>query len=98
MHTSDRTNYFMTNRFQAPRGTQDILPAAQPYWRAVNEALLEVTRLFGYRRIDTPVFEQAELFEKGSGDTTDVVEKEMYTFTDRGEEHLALTPEATPAV
>lgn len=88
----------MTNRFQAPRGTQDILPAAQPYWRAVNEALLEVTRLFGYRRIDTPVFEQAELFEKGSGDTTDVVEKEMYTFTDRGEEHLALTPEATPAV
>ncbi len=88
----------MTARFQAPRGTQDILPAAQPYWHAVNEAILEVTRLFGYRRIDTPIFEAAGLFEKGSGDTTDIVEKEMYTFLDRGEELQALTPEATPAI
>jgi histidyl-tRNA synthetase len=88
----------MTLRFQAPRGTQDILPDMQPYWQAVNGAVAEVTRLFGYRRIDTPVFEQAALFEKGSGETTDVVEKEMYTFIDRGEEHLALTPEATPAI
>ena len=88
----------MTPRFQAPRGTQDILPAMQPYWQAVNDAVAEITRLFGYRRIDTPVFEEAGLFEKGSGETTDVVEKEMYTFVDRGEEHLALTPEATPAI
>ena len=88
----------MTNRYQAPRGTQDVLPDMQPYWAAVNEAILDVTRLFGYRRIDTPVFEAAGLFEKGSGDTTDVVEKEMYTFEDRGGDKLALTPEGTPAI
>lgn len=88
----------MPTRFQAPRGTQDVLPEMQPYWDAVLKAVETVTKLHGFRRIDTPVFEYAEVFEKGSGDTTDVVEKEMYTFYDRGEEHLALTPEATPAV
>ena len=88
----------MSTRFQAPRGTQDVLPAIQPYWSAIGEAILEVTRLYGYRRIDTPAFEAAALFEKGSGDTTDIVEKEMYVFQDRGGDALALTPEATPAV
>ena len=88
----------MTQRFQAPRGTQDVLPAMQPYWKAITAAAEEVTRLYGFQRIDTPVFEYAALFEKGSGDTTDVVEKEMYVFEDRGGEHLALTPEGTPAI
>ena len=88
----------MTNRFQAPRGTQDILPDAQPYWTAVNDAIREVTRLYGYRRIDTPAFEDAGLFEKGTGDTTDIIEKEMYVFSDRGGESLALTPEGTPPI
>ena len=85
-------------RFQAPRGTQDVLPDLQPHWTAVNDAIREVTRLFGFRRIDTPVFESAALFEKGSGDTTDIVEKEMYVFEDRGGDALALTPEGTPAI
>ncbi|MEO9254256.1 MAG: ATP phosphoribosyltransferase regulatory subunit, partial [Tepidiformaceae bacterium] len=84
----------MSTRFQAPRGTQDVLPDMQPYWQAILDAIRDVTRLYGFRRIDTPAFEYAEVFEKGSGDTTDVVEKEMYTFTDRGGENLALTPEA----
>ena len=88
----------MSSRFQAPRGTQDVLPEMQPYWRAIVDAASDIARLHGFRRIDTPVFEVAELFEKGTGDTTDIIEKEMYTFTDRGEEHLALTPEATPSV
>jgi histidyl-tRNA synthetase len=88
----------MSARFQAPRGTQDILPEMQPYWAAVQKAIFDVTRLHGFQRIDTPVFEQAALFEKGSGDTTDIVEKEMYVFEDRGGEHLALTPEGTPAI
>ena len=88
----------MSTRYQAPRGTQDVLPELQPYWQAVLDQCREVARLHGYQRIDTPMFEQAGLFEKGSGDTTDIVEKEMYTFTDRGEEHLALTPEGTPAI
>ncbi len=88
----------MASRYQAPRGTQDILPEMQPYWAAIQQAIVEVTALFGFRRIDTPVFEAAGLFEKGSGDTTDIVEKEMYTFRDRGGEDLALTPEGTPAI
>ncbi|MCC6387161.1 MAG: histidine--tRNA ligase [Dehalococcoidia bacterium] len=88
----------MSSRFQAPRGTQDILPEMQPYWAAVLRAAEDVTRLFGFRRIDTPVFENAALFEKGSGDTTDIVEKEMYQFEDRGGDRLALTPEGTPGI
>lgn len=88
----------MTTRYQAPRGTQDVLPDMQPYWTAVFEGIREVTRLHGFRRIDTPAFEYAGVFEKGSGDTTDIIEKEMYVFEDRGGEKLALTPEATPAV
>lgn len=85
-------------RYQAPRGTQDILPAQQPYWQAVFDAAREVTRLFGFHRIDTPQFEAAAVFEKGTGDTTDIVEKEMYLFKDRGGDSFALTPEATPAI
>lgn len=88
----------MSSRFQAPRGTQDVLPDMQPYWQAVNDAIREVTHLHGFRRIDTPMFENAGVFEKGSGDTTDVVEKEMYAFEDRGGERIALTPEGTPAI
>ena len=88
----------MATRFQAPRGTQDVLPDMQPYWQAVNDAIRVVTRLHGFQRIDTPAFEHAGVFEKGSGDTTDIVEKEMYTFEDRGGEKLALTPEGTPAI
>lgn len=85
-------------RFQAPRGTQDVLPAMQPYWQAVLDAVREVARLHGFQRIDTPMFEDAGVFEKGSGDTTDIVEKEMYVFEDRGGDRLALTPEGTPAI
>lgn len=88
----------MTTRFQAPRGTQDVLPEMQPYWQAVHDAIRVVTHLHGFRRIDTPAFEDARVFEKGSGDTTDIVEKEMYVFEDRGGDKLALTPEATPAI
>ncbi|MFN0095629.1 MAG: histidine--tRNA ligase [Dehalococcoidia bacterium] len=88
----------MSTRVQAPRGVQDILPEQQPYWSAIHDALREVARLYGYRRIDTPAFEYAALFDKGSGDTSDIVEKEMYRFEDRGGDLLALTPEATPAI
>ncbi len=88
----------MSTRFQAPRGTQDVLPEMQPYWQAVSDGIREVTRLHGFRRIDTPVFEHAGVFEKGSGDTTDIVEKEMYIFEDRGGEKFALTPEGTPPI
>ena len=88
----------MPERFQTPRGMQDVLPEMQPYWAAIHAAISEVTRLYGFRRVDTPVFEVAGVFEKGTGDTTDIVEKEMYVFTDRDGERMALTPEATPAI
>lgn len=88
----------MSARFQTPRGTEDVLPEEQPRWRLIEAAAAETARLFGYERIDTPSFEAADLFEKGTGDTTDIVEKEMYAFEDRGGEALSLTPEATPAI
>ncbi|MCX7911752.1 MAG: histidine--tRNA ligase [Dehalococcoidales bacterium] len=84
--------------YQAPRGTADILPVEQPYWRYVERAIEEITRRYGYRRIDTPVFEETGLFRRSAGDYTDIVQKEMYTFEDRGGVSLTLKPEGTPAV
>ncbi len=89
----------MTPRFQAPRGTHDILPAEAPLWfDTVVRAMVELTALYGYRRIQTPVFEDTELFERTAGAGSDVVSKEMYTFTDRGERSLTLRPEGTAPI
>ncbi len=84
--------------FQASRGTVDILPEDQGHWRFVQDKAREIARQFGYERIDTPVFEDALLFERGVGDTTDIVEKETYTFEDRGGEMLTLRAEGTAPV
>ena len=81
--------------YQAPRGTSDVLPADQPYWRLVRETAERVCRAFGYQRIDTPAFEDARVFLRGVGEGTDIVEKEMYVFEDRGGEKMALRPEGT---
>jgi histidyl-tRNA synthetase len=83
--------------YQAPRGTIDILPEEQPYWRYVEKVIAEITQLYGYQRIDTPVFEDTGLFRR-AGEYTDIVQKEMYTFDDRGENSLTLKPEGTPAI
>jgi histidyl-tRNA synthetase len=82
----------------APKGTHDLLPDASTAWRWLHEVHAEVAGLHGYRLIDTPIFEHTELFERGVGTGTDVVEKEMYTFTDRGERSLTLRPEGTVGV
>ena len=71
--------------FEAPRGTHDILPADQPRWRWITGEFERLCALYGYRRIDTPVFEDTELFTRTSGIGSDVVTKEMYTFTDRSD-------------
>jgi histidyl-tRNA synthetase len=84
--------------FSVPRGTSDVLPAEQPYWRQAIDASERLCRLFGYARIDTPVFEQADLFERGAGGGSDVVRKEMYVFEDRSGERLALKPEGTASI
>jgi histidyl-tRNA synthetase len=84
--------------FEAPRGTHDILPSEQPRWRRVIEEAERLCSLYGYRRIDTPVFEDTELFLRTSGQGSDVVQKEMYTFEDKGGRSLTLRPEATAPI
>jgi len=85
-------------RFEAQRGTHDILPSEQPRWRQVITEFERLCALYGYRRIDTPAFEDTELFARTSGEGSDVVAKEMYTFTDRGDRSLTLRPEPTAGI
>jgi len=85
-------------KFAAPRGTHDILPEDWPYWRYVRDTAERICELFGYRRIDTPVFESAGVYLRTAGAGTDIVEKEVYLFEDRGEARLALRPEGTAGV
>jgi histidyl-tRNA synthetase len=73
-------------KFQSPRGMADRLPADQPVWRFVEDTACEVATRYGYERIDTPVVESTGLFQRGVGDDTDIVDKEMYSFEDRGGE------------
>jgi histidyl-tRNA synthetase len=85
-------------KFEAPRGTHDILPHEQPLWRRVIGEAERLCALYGYRRIDTPGFEDTELFVRTSGEGSDVVQKEMYTFEDRGGRSLTLRPEGTASI
>jgi histidyl-tRNA synthetase len=80
---------------QAVRGTRDILPEEVGYWQQVETAARQVFGRAAYREIRTPIFEQTELFERGVGEATDIVSKEMYTFVDRGDRSLTLRPENT---
>ena len=84
--------------YNAPRGTTDILPEEQAYWRYIEEKAAYICQLYGYERIESPIFEETQLFVKGTGDTTDIVQKEMYTFDDRSGNSLTLKPEGTPSV
>ena len=84
--------------YRAPRGTTDILPEQQAYWRYVEQKAAEICRLYGYERIDLPVFEDTALFSRSAGEYTDIVQKEMYTFADRSGNSLTLRPEGTPSV
>ena len=85
-------------RFEAPRGTHDILPSEQPLWQWVRGTMEELCRAYGYRRIDTPGIEDTELIVRTSGEGSDVVQKETYTFTDRGGRSLTLRPEGTASI
>ncbi|SEJ12460.1 histidyl-tRNA synthetase [Propionispira arboris] len=80
-----------------PRGTKDILPDTIGQWLYVEKTVRDICELYGYKEIRTPIFEHTELFLRGIGETTDVVEKEMYTFIDRGKRSLTLRPENTAA-
>ncbi|HEU6445205.1 MAG TPA: histidine--tRNA ligase [Gaiellaceae bacterium] len=85
-------------RFEAPRGTHDILPLDQPLWQRVLGEAERLCALYGYRKIVTSAFEDTELFVRTSGEGSDVVQKEMYTFEDRGGRSLTLRPEATAPI
>lgn len=80
---------------QAPKGTQDLLPPKSGEWQAVEEVMRSEAALHGFGEVRTPVFEHTELFLRSVGDTTDVVEKQMYTFNDKGGRSITLRPEGT---
>ncbi len=83
---------------QVPRGTQDILPGEVEKWQYIEEVAKDICKTYQYKEIRTPIFESSELFMRGVGDTTDIVQKEMYVFEDRGGRSLALRPEGTAPV
>jgi len=84
--------------YRAPRGTSDILPQEQAYWRYIEQKVNHICQLYGYERIDVPAFEDTRLFSRSIGEGTDIVEKEMYTFEDRGGNQITLRPEGTAPV
>jgi len=88
----------MAKRFAAPKGTRDLLPPETAIWAEVEAVARRVFALYGYREIRTPLFEETELFARGVGETTDIVGKEMYSFTDKGGRSITLRPESTAAV
>ncbi|MFA7325667.1 MAG: histidine--tRNA ligase [Candidatus Kapaibacterium sp.] len=83
---------------RSPRGTNDILPKEINKWHYLEEAIRKITSRFGYAEIRTPIFESTEVFSRSIGDTSDIVNKEMYTFMDRGENSITLRPEMTAAL
>jgi len=85
-------------RFQAPKGTRDLLPPETALWARVEATARRVFGLYGYGEIRTPIFEETALFARGVGESTDIVGKEMYNFTDKGGRELTLRPESTAAV
>jgi len=84
--------------FQKPPGTQDIMPGNSELWQYVENTARDICRRYGFGEIRTPIFEATELFKRGVGETTDIVEKEMYTFEDRGKRSMTLRPEGTAGV
>jgi histidyl-tRNA synthetase len=85
-------------RIEPPRGTHDITPAEQPLWQRVTGEMERLCALYGYRPIQTPGFEDTDLFQRTSGEGSDVVQKEMYTFADRSDRSLTLRPEGTASI
>ncbi|SDK51989.1 histidine--tRNA ligase [Sediminibacillus albus] len=83
---------------KAPRGTQDLLPGTIENWQYIEKSLTDLCRRYNYKEVRTPIFEHTELFQRGVGDSTDIVQKEMYTFEDRGGRSLTLRPEGTASV
>jgi len=84
--------------FQTPKGMHDLFEEDLKYFRKIENACKNVADFYGFKRIETPILEQSALFEKGSGATTDIVQKQMFTLRTKGGNYLTLRPEATPAI
>lgn len=85
-------------KYNSPRGTRDLLPVESVIFRKTVDKILHIFKLFNYQEITTPIFESSGLFERAVGETTDIVEKEMYTFKDKGDRLLTLRPEGTASI
>lgn len=85
-------------KYRSITGMRDVLPEEQPYWRYIEQKIQEITQLYGYKRVDPPILEETALFIRGVGETTDIVEKEMYSFQDKGENQVTMRPEFTAGV
>ena len=88
----------MKAQIQSPRGTRDLLPSEIQTWQWIESVARSMFETYGYQEIRTPIFESTDLFIRGVGDTTDIVEKEMYTFTDKGKRSISLRPDGTAPV
>jgi histidyl-tRNA synthetase len=88
----------MTEKFKAPRGTFDVLPDQEPVRQRIEDTAREMLQAAGYGRIETPAFEDTELFARGVGEATDIVQKQMFSFEDQGGRGLTLRPEATASI
>lgn len=88
----------MQMKMKAPRGTTDLLPEHTATWQYIEHLLKDLSEIYNYKEIRTPLFEHTEVFQRGVGDTTDIVQKEMYEFTDRGGRSITLRPEGTAPV
>ncbi|PJE58229.1 MAG: histidine--tRNA ligase [Candidatus Portnoybacteria bacterium CG10_big_fil_rev_8_21_14_0_10_36_7] len=84
--------------FQSPKGMPDILPQDQAYWEKVRKIVKDLSGIYGFSRIDTPIVEDTALFERGTGEATEVVSKQMYSFKTKGGYNLTLRPEGTPSI
>jgi histidyl-tRNA synthetase len=93
-----KTRKLKSKQFQTVRGMRDILPDVQPYWQKVRKAVEKISNDYSYQRIDLPLVEFRELYERGTGKSTDIVEKEMFKFKTQGTDDVALRPEGTPGV
>jgi len=92
--TKEKKNIF----FQTLKGMHDILPEEWQYWNFILDQAKNLCQSYGYQQIETPILERTDLFKRGVGETTDIVEKEMYSFTTQGGENLSLRPEATAGI
>src|SRR5215210_4503805 len=88
----------MSEKFKAPRGTFDVLPEDAPVRRRIEEVSARVLETAGYRRIEVPIFEETDLFARGVGQSSDIVQKQMFSFEDQGGRSLTLRPEATASI